>query len=172
MPDHPEIIYRQAVCALSQGDTVKANKLIAKFRTIRKGEGSTVPNIQYRTGSIYKEANNLDKAQEYYQLAIKSVPGDIHTIKAMSHLAYLLIDNDINISEGMILNDQALKAKPADRELLANIQHAVGWGLYKQGKLREAYDILKESWETRPEYDHDHFLHIQEVEQALANQNK
>ena len=171
LPDHPEIIYRQAVCSLSQGDTVNANQYITKFQTIRNEEGYSVPYVQNWTGSIYQEANYLDKAQECYLLAIKSDPGDIHTLWARNNLAYLLIDNDINISEGMILIDQALKAKPADRELLANIQHASGWGLYKQGKLREAYDILIESWKTRPDYNHDHFLHIQEVEQALASQN-
>ena len=39
LPDHPEIIFRQAVCALSQGNTSEANDFIEKYRLIRKNEG-------------------------------------------------------------------------------------------------------------------------------------
>ena len=47
-----------------------------------------------------------------------------------------------------------------------------GWGLYKQGHYKESLEILKESWELRPLYYHEHYLHIQDVEKAIANQNK
>jgi len=172
LPDHPEIIYRQAVCALSQGDTIKANLLITRFRSIRNVEGYTVPYIENWTGSIYQEADYLDQAQKFYQLAIKSEPGDIHIMEAISNLAYLLIDNDINISEGMILIDRALELNPTDMRLLASIYHTRGWVLHKQGKNREALEHLRKAWDLRTFYDHDHFLHIQEVEQALASKNQ
>ena len=47
-----------------------------------------------------------------------------------------------------------------------------GWGLYKQGRLEEALKVLNDSWDLRPLYDHEGYQHIQEVEQALASQNK
>jgi tetratricopeptide (TPR) repeat protein len=172
LPDHPEIIYRQAVCALSQGNTIIANQLTARFRSIRKEEGNSVSYIENWTGSIYHEADYLERAQEYYQLAIISEPGDIHSIEAMSNLAYLLIDNDINISEGMILINRALESNPTDMRLLASIYHTKGWGLHKKSKYRESLENLKKAWDLRPFYDHDHYLHIQEVEQALASQNQ
>jgi len=47
-----------------------------------------------------------------------------------------------------------------------------GWGLYKQGKLEELLNTLKQSWDLLPTYNHDIHLHIQEVKQALASQNQ
>ena len=48
-----------------------------------------------------------------------------------------------------------------------------GWvELYKQGKLTESHEVLNRSWEMRSYYNHDHYLLIQEVEQALARQNQ
>ena len=46
-----------------------------------------------------------------------------------------------------------------------------GWGLYKQGKREESLNTLKQSWDLLPIYNHDIYLHIQEVERALARQN-
>jgi hypothetical protein len=43
-------------------------------------------------------------------------------------------------------------------------------GLYKLGHTEEALQILKQAWEKRFTYRHDHYLAIQEVEQALKNQ--
>ena len=71
----------------------------------------------------------------------------------------------------MILIDRTLESNPTDMKLLASIYHTKGWGLHKQDKNREALKHLNKAWELRPLYDHDHFLHIQEVEQALASQN-
>ena len=172
LPDHPQIIYRQAICALSQGDTIEANNLIAKFRFISEGEGRSILYIEKWTGQLYQEADQLEKAQEYYQLAIKSEFADINSIWAMNHLAYLLIDNEINIIEGLMLIDRALEADTTDDELLSYIYHTKGLGFYKHGKYNEALGFLNRAWDLRPNYDHDHFLHIQEVEQALASQNK
>ena len=71
----------------------------------------------------------------------------------------------------MILIDRTLETNPTDMRLLASIYHTKGWGLHKQDKNREALIHLNKAWELRKLYDHDHFLHIQEVEQALASQN-
>jgi len=170
--EEPQIIYCQAICALSQGDTIEAYELITKFRSVIKEENRSVPYTEYRIGLIYQEADHFEKAQEHYQLAIKSEPADIYTIWAMDDLAYLLINNDINISEGMTLIDRAFKTNPSDEELLANIYDTKGWGLYKEGNYKQAFEHLKKGWNLRPYYDHKHFLHIQEVEKAVANQKK
>ncbi|MCJ7449873.1 MAG: tetratricopeptide repeat protein [Bacteroidales bacterium] len=168
--EEPRIIYCQAVCALSQGDTIKAYELITKFRSVSKEENRSVPYIEYKIGLINQEADHFEKAQEHYQLAIKSEPADIYTVWAMDDLAYLLINNDINISEGMTLIDRAFKTNPSDEELLANIYDTKGWGLYKEGNYKQAFEYLKKGWNLRPYYDHKHFLHIQEVEKALVIQ--
>ena len=46
-----------------------------------------------------------------------------------------------------------------------------GWGLYKQGKVKEALEILEKSWDLKPMYNHQLYLHIEEVKKALAGKN-
>jgi len=47
-----------------------------------------------------------------------------------------------------------------------------GWGLYKQGKYEEVLQILEKSRDLSPIYDHNIFLHLQEVKKAVASQKK
>ena len=49
--------------------------------------------------------------------------------------------------------------------------HTKGWGLYKQGKYKEALEVLEKSWDLKPFYDHAIYLHIEEVKKAIENQN-
>lgn len=44
-----------------------------------------------------------------------------------------------------------------------------GWGLYKQGRYKEALEILEKSWELKPVYDHEIFLHLEETRKAVAD---
>ena len=87
----------------------------------------------------------------------------------MNNLAYFLIDKDRNIDEGLELVDKALKLSPDNYNYL----HTKGWGLYKQGKYKEALDILQKSWDLRREkaiYDHEAFLHLEAAKKAVASQ--
>ena len=104
-------------------------------------------------------------------MAIKFEPADYYAIRAMNDLAYLLIVNDLNISEGMELIDRAFDSNPTNEGLLTNLYHAKGWGLHKQGNDLEALVHLKKGWDLRQFYDREHYLHIHEVEQALASKN-
>ena len=79
----------------------------------------------------------------------------------------MLIDNDINVNEGMSLIDQALEIEFDYPEFL----YTKGLGYHKLGKVQEAYGIIKEAWDLRAAYYHDHYALLQEVEQALASQN-
>jgi hypothetical protein len=45
-----------------------------------------------------------------------------------------------------------------------------GWGLYKQGKYKEALALLEKSWELRPIYDHIVYLHLEAAKKAVAGQ--
>jgi tetratricopeptide (TPR) repeat protein len=86
----------------------------------------------------------------------------------LNDLAWLLINHDINIDEGLKLINRALFIEPENPYYI----DTKGWGLYKQGSIEQAQVMLKKAWDLLPEYDHDIFLHLQESEQALANQNK
>ena len=65
------------------------------------------------------------------------------------------------------LINRALEVEPDNYSFI----DTKGWGLHKQGKHSEALEHLKKAWDLMPYYDHECYLHIQEVEQALARQN-
>ena len=165
-PDHPRIIQYQAICALSQGDTDKADDFITKYKSIRKNKSQWPESrILSGVGYIYTEANLFDKAEIIYRQALKLDP---QNPSRMYDLAWLLINYDLNADEGINLIQKALELKPDEWYYL----DTKGWGLYKQGRYEDALKILNDSWNLRPSYKHRGYQHIQEVEKALANQNK
>jgi len=164
-PDNSRIIYRQAICALSQGEITMANEYLDSYISIREENGVSRAAINSSLGSIYSSANILDKAEQYYRQALDLEP-DNRIV--MNNLAYLLIENDINIEEGLELVNHALVLRPENYDYL----HTKGWGLYKSGMHEESLELLEKAWDLRPFYYHEHFLLIQEVKQALASQNQ
>jgi len=165
LPDNPGIIFNQAICALSLGDTVNANEYIRKYRSIRETEGWEDYWIEYRIGQIYYYAKQFDTAINIYRDLIAK---DSQEPWSKLSLGHILINNDINVNEGMEFIEQALEIEPNDLDLL----YSKGMGLYKQGHLDEALEFLNKSWDLRPIYHHDQYLLMKEVEQALANQIK
>ena len=164
-PSSGNIIRRQAICALSQGDTDNADIFIAKYKSVRKNNYLwSEAEVYWGVGHIYREAHILDKAEESYRQAHKLDPQDP---EIMASLAGLLIKNDINIIEGLDLINEALKFKPDDWYYL----DTKGWGLYKQGRYEESLKVLTDAWEIRPVYDHSGYLHIQEVEKVVAKKH-
>jgi len=164
-PDHPIIIRYQATCALSQGDQKKADELIAKYRSIGININHwTESRILSVIGYMYSNADLYDKAELHFRQALSLDP---QNPERMNDLAWFLIDNDIDVNEGVEIMEKALQLEPEDSYYL----DTRGWGLYKQGRYEEALQDLKDSWYFRPFYEHEVFQHIQEVEKALAKQN-
>ena len=163
------IISYQAVCAFSLGDTAKGDELLSEFCDACKKVKFSDARIESDIGLIYKKSALLEKAQLHYQLAIKSEPSDIYNIRAMYYLAWLLIDNEINILKGINLVDSALKTNPSDEELLADLYDTRGWGFYKLGNYNQALEDLSKGWDLRPFYGHQHFLHLEAAKKAVAN---
>ncbi|MDX2432412.1 MAG: tetratricopeptide repeat protein, partial [Bacteroides sp.] len=155
------IVYNQAICALSRGDSIEANQYFAEFKAWGEQNGWNESDLLYWFGSAYVEVDNFEQAERLYRkaLAINPEHSDVK-----NSLAYLLISNDINIDEGMELIKSVLETDPDN----GNYLHTYGMALYKQGELIEAQEVLKNAWDLIPYYDHVIFLHIQEVEQALA----
>jgi tetratricopeptide (TPR) repeat protein len=165
-PDVPELIYSQAVLSLTEGDTVAANRYIEKYKSIRKENSIPEASIMNDVAAIYSESGILNKAEQYYRKALSLEPEKPDRLK---NLAYFLIDKDRNINEGLELIDKAMNLKPDNYDYLDN----KGWGLYKQGKYQEAFDILQKSWDLRREkavYDYEAFLHLEAAKKAVANQ--
>jgi tetratricopeptide (TPR) repeat protein len=162
--DNLLIIFRQAVLALYEEKTKEANEYIEKLKSIIKEHSVSDAVIAANLGSIHEEAGIPDKAEDYYRQALSLEPMNPNWI---NNLAWFLIDNDRNINEGLDLVDNALKSEP-DNYLYLDTK---GWGLFKQGKYREALEFLEKSWALKPVYDHEVYLHLEEVKKAVANQN-
>jgi tetratricopeptide (TPR) repeat protein len=161
-PDYFTIISSQVILSLAEGDTVAANKLIEKYTSLRRGKVSEATIIS-SLASNYSQAGILDRAEKYYRQALSLEPD---SIPRMNNLAYFLIDRDRNINEGMELIDKALERNPNRFSSL----HTKGWGLFKQGKYKEALDLLQTSWDLRKKnarYNHEAFLHLEAAKKAV-----
>ncbi len=162
-PDNPSIIRRQAILALVRGKTKQADEYLQKFESIIRNDGDSEAIIQTRLAWIYHDAEMKEKAEAYFRLALLL---DTENPWRMRNLAYLLIEKDLNIDEGMELVEKALELQPEN----FNFLHTKGLGLYKQGKYNEALEILQRSWDLRREfsvYDHEAFLHLEAAKKAV-----
>jgi tetratricopeptide (TPR) repeat protein len=160
--DNLSITFRQAVLALYEEKTKEANEYIEKFKSIAKEHSASDAVIAANLAAIYEQAGIPDKAEDYYRQALSSEP---MAPNRMNNLAWFLIDNDRNINEGLALVDNALKLDP-DNYIYLDTK---GWGLFKQGKYREALELLQRSWALKPVYDHEVYLHLEAVKKAVAN---
>ncbi len=163
-PDDPELLYRQAVLALSVGRIKEANKYIEKYKTTSSNKMASEAELSVNLANIYSEAGLFDIAVRYYNDALSFEP---ENHRWLNSYAYLLIDNDLNIIKGMELIDRALELNPDNYRYL----DTKGWGLYNQGRYKEALDILQKSWDKRIEtavYNHSAFLHLEEAKKAIS----
>jgi tetratricopeptide (TPR) repeat protein len=162
-PDDPDLIQRQAILSLSQGDSVATNHFIEKLLSILKENSWHDADIIANLAFIYDEANMLDKAEEYYRKARLLEPENPNRLNS---LAWFLINKDRKINEGLELVDKALNLRPD----YYNYLDTKGWGLYKQGKYQEALVTLEKSWNLKPRYNHNIYLHLEEAKKAVASQ--
>jgi len=162
-PDDQNIIFRQAVCALSGGDSINAFALQKKLR-IKLGEiGHSVPSIEYWIGQCYEQAGSFVKAQHHYRQAINHMPSDVFSIWSMNNLARMFFENETNMNEAMLLINLALEANPADEELIPELYHTRGLGFYKEGDYSMALEDLNKSWDLSHIYDQQLYLLLQEA---------
>jgi tetratricopeptide (TPR) repeat protein len=165
-PDDFDLIYRQAVLSLAEGNTISANRYTEKLKTIFKANYSTnEAAITWILANVYSDAGIIDQAEIFFRetLALEPEVPDI-----MNFLAYFLIDKDRDINEGLELADKALELSPENYDCL----HTKGWGLYKQGRYQEALETLQKSWDLRREqaiYHHEAYLHLEAAKKAAAN---
>ena len=160
-PDDPYLFYYHAILSLTKGDTVTANEYIGKIMIYFKENSVPEANRASGMASLYSEAGMLDKAEGYYRKALSLEPGKGGSL---NNLAYFLIDKDRNVNEGLELIERALKSEPDN----INYLDCKGWGLFKQGKNKEALELLEKCDSLKPVYDHDAFLHLEAAKKAVA----
>jgi tetratricopeptide (TPR) repeat protein len=162
-PDDPDLISWQAILLLTEGDTIKANKYINKYISSCKENSFSDAYIATELAYMYHEAGILDKSEYHYRQALLLEP---EYPERLNNLSYFLINNNRNFDEGLELVNNALKLSPDNYSYL----HTKGLGLFKQGKYKEALEILQKSWDLKPIYDYEAFLHLEAAKKAVANQ--
>jgi len=164
--DFPGTYYvpqRQAILALTERDTVAANRYIEECKSVA-GDLSLPPvQINFALGYIYTEGGYPDKAENCYREAISIEP---ENPSCLNNLGNFLIDEDRNIEEGLELMNKALALRPDSYLYLEN----KGKGLFKQGKYKEALELLEKSWSLRPLYNHSSYLLIEKAKKAGVDQ--
>jgi Tfp pilus assembly protein PilF len=117
---------------------IEANRYIEKYRSICKENSWSEAAVTTGLAAIYSEAGILNKAEEYYRQALSLEP---ENLVRLNNLAYFLIDKDRNTNQGLEIVAKALELSPDNYGSL----HIKGWGLYEQGKYKEALDLLQKS---------------------------
>ncbi len=163
-PNDWSLSQRQAILFLSLKDTVAANHYIDKYVSLLKDAYSysdvvIAPSLGY----IYTEGGYPEKAEKCYRKAFAAEP---ENPSCMNNLGMFLIGQNKNLDEGLALMDKALTYRPNSVIYLYN----KGIGLYKQGKYKEALEVLERSWSLRPVYDYDAFKWLEKVRKAAAGQ--
>lgn len=164
LPENPDIYWCQAVCAISLGEENKAKEYLSYYELIREEKnGYSKADILSDFGEIYEKANKPDSAEKYHRLALALEPSNPDF---MYYLAWNLIDNNINLDEGMALIDKALEIDPNNYLYI----DTKGWGLFKNEHFNEALEKLNSAWDNRPHYEHRLYKHIKEVKEILQKE--
>ncbi len=87
----------------------------------------------------YETAKNKDEILTNVIKKFEKVLEKNQNAVYQNYLAYLLIDHDVNINEGVDLVKKALVKMPEDIAFLDTL----AWGLYKQNKCNRAFEIMK-----------------------------
>ncbi len=157
-----EVLYYQAVCAFSHKDTTKANEYLEEYLSIKKEIGRSSDNIEFWLGQLYSKADMSVEAEIHLRNAHKLKPQNgAYTY----NLADFLIEENINVKEGLELIQ---KLNPDNMWVL----RTKGWGYYKLGRYDEALQYLRKADELALMPYNDLKKQIQEVEKAIANQDK
>jgi tetratricopeptide (TPR) repeat protein len=160
----PNLIMNMGLLLLSSKNNRIANRIVDMGITYMKNASITESGIAAILAYGFSEAGLIDKAEEYYRQAVITDPENPYRI---NDLAYFLIDKELNVEEGLKTVYKALELKPEYYHFL----HTKGWGFYKQGKYKEALEILQKSWDIRRSiaiYDHTAFLHLEAAKKAVA----
>ena len=84
-PESSELIYREAVQSLAEGDSSSANRYIEKYRSIQKNNAVSEADLMTKLAEMYSEADYLDNAEDYYRLALSLEPDNPVRIKSLSY---------------------------------------------------------------------------------------
>jgi tetratricopeptide (TPR) repeat protein len=152
--------YWLAICAVSQGDSIKASYHLAEIREVLEQLGWSEGNILAWYAGAYGKGESFERAEDYYREAYSLKPQDDHFIYEFAHF---LISNDIDLKEGMELITPIAEKYPGNASYL----YSYGLGLYKLGEYEKSLKVLWQSWDNNPYYDHKAYRLRNEIEDIL-----
>jgi tetratricopeptide (TPR) repeat protein len=167
IPGDPWILYLSAILALAEKDTVLSKQFLDKYIAFHKKDQTPEPNVKKRLADIYKEAGYPDKAEEFFREALSLEPNNP---ERLFDLAGLYIDSNRNMNEIPELMDKAMGLAHNKIDYY-NYSDRKGWGLYKQGKTKEALEILQKCWDEAPFKLYSIRSHYEEVKKAACSLN-
>jgi tetratricopeptide (TPR) repeat protein len=145
-----------------QNEKVKEFLQKAEKNFIKNNQGAKTGDQYLKMAVIYSDAGSYEKAEECFK---KAIPLEL----GKSNISYLyassLIDNNLNVSEGLKLINNALELDPNN----GNFLDIKGWGLYRQHKYNDALKLLEEAYQMIPSFEI--MAHIDSVKGAIIKHN-
>jgi len=94
--------------------------------------------------NCFYKLSEYRKAIEHYKKVLKY---DSKNVNALNSLGYILIEQDIDIRQGLDICLEAIQLKPESAAILDSI----GWAYYKLGDEEQAGEYLKKAFEYAPD---------------------
>ncbi len=163
-PGDPVLLRQELVLALSRENDKKAGELLERYTTYMRSVSSSEASLQNALAGIYADAGLTDRAEELYLDLVRALPEGSTAARYLNNAAYFLIENDRHLDDALDMIGRALELDPGYYRYL----YTKGWGFYKAGRTREALELIEQAWESRPIYDHEIYLHLQEVRNTVA----
>lgn len=162
--DDPVLYCRQAILALTLKDTAASNRYFEKYIKVHRlkypGWESEIPTSR---AWIYDEAGYPEKAEAYLR---KSISMDPQNPERLYTLANFFIDNNRKLDEIQPLMNRAM-AMAQNKMDYYRYMDLKAWGLYKQGKNKQALAMLQQVWNLAPFRVGALVAHINDVKKAV-----
>jgi Flp pilus assembly protein TadD len=94
----------------------------------------------FLTGAIFERQKKFDQAESAFRKVLELNPRNAATL---NYYGYMLADRGVRLDEATALIKRALVEDPAS----AAYKDSLGWAFYKQDKLPEAEDLLRQALE-------------------------
>jgi tetratricopeptide (TPR) repeat protein len=119
---------------------------------LKRYPGNT--DLLYDFAMVAEKADKLDVMETTLRKIIELAPNNQHAYNA---LGYSLAERNIRLPEAQVLVEKALALAPED----PFIMDSMGWVFFRQGKLKEAEDLLRRAYDMRS--DPEIATHLGEV---------
>jgi len=114
-------------------------------------------------GAIFERQKKFDQAEEEFRKVLDANPRNASTL---NYYGYMLADRGIRLEEAADLIKRALADDPKN----AAYQDSLGWAYFKQNKLDEAEDYLRQA-ATRESHDPTILSHLGDVYAKMGKDN-